>query len=94
MRGKSTGENEIYCEFFECTECEESNLTDDSNFCPDCGKPTGDNEFTRNITNDVDVIRTRIQSRGNYSIDSYVDLLNDIDKNLQEIRILVSKGSI
>jgi hypothetical protein len=94
MRGECVAENEMCCDFFKCTECGKNNVQDDFNFCPDCGKSTGDNEFTRNIANDVDIIRKMIKSRIYYSIDSYVDLLNDIDKNLQEIRILLAKGSI
>jgi len=31
------GKDEMYCDFFRCSECEDTNITQWSNFCPNCG---------------------------------------------------------
>jgi len=40
MKDKSIGEDEIYGEFFRCTECNECYIMNDFKFCPYCGAPT------------------------------------------------------
>jgi hypothetical protein len=33
----STGEDEMYCEWFKCNSCGIDGIQDDANFCPYCG---------------------------------------------------------
>lgn len=33
----SIGKDELYCEWFKCPKCSESNIAEFFNYCPDCG---------------------------------------------------------
>jgi len=33
----SAGEDEIYCEWFRCLNCSDEMITNESNYCPNCG---------------------------------------------------------
>jgi hypothetical protein len=94
MRGKFIVESETFCDFFECAECGGHNVQEEFNFCPDCGKPTGDNEFTRKISCEIDWLRETL-SKGDYvSLDRFMESLDRVGSNLKEINILFSKGSV
>lgn len=35
---ESEGKDEMYCEWFRCDRCEDSNIFAGANFCPNCGQ--------------------------------------------------------
>jgi hypothetical protein len=37
MKLKNIGKDELYCEWFRCPKCDGTDITEDSNFCPNCG---------------------------------------------------------
>ena len=46
MKGDSVGEDEVYCEWFACTDCHTGRVSDSDFFCPNCGSKTGKEKYT------------------------------------------------
>jgi len=36
-KAESMGKDEMYCEWFKCPECGDTNVAIDSKYCPECG---------------------------------------------------------
>lgn len=44
MRGSSQGRDELYTQWFKCTNCQGTSVAIDFKFCPDCGMPVETSE--------------------------------------------------